>query len=210
MRSARRDQLTNLFETQPGRTAPAAVREFEARASGLLLVRHFPDTRHLIRRPLRHPGRDFFHRPVNGTAPALEHFDFAARAPRFAEPGARSFGRPQSKPVTEDFILSSPGRLEDAAQVREQLLTASRILSDRAGGELSVARCEETRGFLMRAEQTTTPNRPAPVVFEPNEFYEKMLRQRDADRRRYELSYSQATRCAAEAYERARARHAGG
>ncbi len=62
----------------------------------------------------------------------------------------------------------------------------------------------------MRAERTTTPNRPAPVVFEPNEFYEKMLRQRDADRRRYELSYSQATRRAAEAYERARARHAGG
>jgi len=61
----------------------------------------------------------------------------------------------------------------------------------------------------MRTEQTKSSGRPGPVAFETNEFYEKMLRQRDADCQRYELSYSQATRRAAEAYERARARHCG-
>lgn len=59
----------------------------------------------------------------------------------------------------------------------------------------------------MRAEQTTPSTPTPPVAFEVNEFYEKMLSQRAADRRRYELSYSPATRRAAEAYEQAKVRH---
>lgn len=62
---------------------------------------------------------------------------------------------------------------------------------------------------MMRAEQATPSTRtgPAPVAFEVNEFYEKILSQRAADGRRYELSYSPATRRAAEAYEQAKAKH---
>jgi hypothetical protein len=63
----------------------------------------------------------------------------------------------------------------------------------------------------MRDEQATPSTRPvpAPIAFEPNEFYEKVLTQRDADRHGYQLRYSEATRRAADAYERAKAKHAG-
>jgi hypothetical protein len=48
-----------------------------------------------------------------------------------------------------------------------------------------------------------------PVIFEPNEFYEKLLRERAADPYRFELSYSLVTKRSAEAYERARRRARG-
>lgn len=45
------------------------------------------------------------------------------------------------------------------------------------------------------------------VPFEPNDFYERLLRDRAADRTRFELSYSLVTKRSVEAYERAKAKH---
>jgi hypothetical protein len=50
----------------------------------------------------------------------------------------------------------------------------------------------------------TTPR--APVVFEPNEVYERMLELRESNPAKYELENSIAAKHAAEHYERARAK----
>jgi hypothetical protein len=57
-------------------------------------------------------------------------------------------------------------------------------------------------GYEMSAQTAQTK----PTIFEPNEFYEQLLRERAADPYRYELSYSMQTKTAAGHYARAKRR----
>lgn len=64
-------------------------------------------------------------------------------------------------------------------------------LDGRAGGD----------GSMRREGKATEKVTPA---FEPSEFYEKLLRERETDPARFDLTYSQPTRAALQAYLRAK------
>src|ERR671938_368394 len=55
-------------------------------------------------------------------------------------------------------------------------------------------------------EAATTRSPPIEPVFAPNAWYDALLAERDADRARFESSYSLATQRAVAAYEQAKAR----